>query len=80
MTAKYKDQQNNQFYDIFLITENVFLFKEHDKSTKKNKLRVPGVILMKDCNYQRRWVQYIWLLFHGNWQNITGPNPTDVDV
>ena len=29
------------------MAENISLFKDHDNSTKKKKLRVPGVILMK---------------------------------
>lgn len=64
----------------FSLTESVLIFKTTTVPQKRIELRGPGLKLMKDFNYQRRRIRYIWLLFHGNWQNITGPNPTNVDV
>lgn len=61
------------------MTESVLLVKDHDNSTEKNTDESAGCQINERL-YQRRWVRYSWLLFHGNWQNITGPNPTNVDV
>lgn len=65
---------------MFLMAKSILLFKDQDNSTKK-KTAEGSRCQINEGLYQRRWVGCIRLLqSHGNWQNITSPNPTNVDV
>lgn len=61
------------------MTKSILLSKDQDNSIKKNTAESARCQINEGL-YQRRWVWCIWLPFHGNWQNITSPNPTNVDV